>query len=156
VQIHDLTVRETDKMNEYMLDVHCSAGTYIRTLCADMGRDLGCGGVMATLRRTKTGRFAIADCVTPEALAAMSMEERLSLLRPVEALFEDLPAVTLPPFYERLARCGCEIYQKKIGNTAEAGTRFRLLGENGTFFALGEVQAFEEGNAIKPIKQFEV
>ena len=144
------------KENDYALDVHCSSGTYIRTLCADIGKALGCGGVMAALRRTQTGGFALAECVTPDQLEAMSDEARLSLLIPIERLFDDLPAVKLPAFYEKLCRNGCEIYQKKIGVDHKAGTRVRLCSEGGDFFALGEVRDFEGGSAIKGIKYFDV
>ncbi len=142
--------------NDYALDVHCSSGTYIRTLCADIGKALGCGGVMAALRRTQTGGFALAECVTPEQLEQMSDEERLSLLIPIERLFDDLPAVKLPAFYEKLCRNGCEIYQKKIGVDHKTGTRVRLCDTNGAFFALGEVREYESGTAIKGIKYFDV
>ena len=141
---------------DYTLAVTCSAGTYIRTLCADIGKALGCGGVMATLRRTHSGEFALDEAVSPSALEKMTDAERLALLRPVESLFCDLPAVTLPAFYERLCRSGCEIYQKKIGTAHKNGTRVRLCSSDGTFFALGEVREYPEGTAIKAIKQFDI
>ena len=142
--------------NDYKLVVECSAGTYIRTLCADIGKALGCGGVMAALRRTHTGEFSLEEAVTPEDLEAMSDEQRLALLRPVESLFADLPAVALPTFYERLCRNGCEIYQKKIGVDHKIGTRVRLCDANGKFFALGEVREFESGTALRAIKHFDI
>jgi mannonate dehydratase len=86
----------------------------------------------------------------------MSDEERLSLLIPIERLFNDLPAVKLPAFYEKLCRNGCEIYQKKINVDHKTGTRVRLCDTNGAFFALGEVREFEGGSAIKGIKYFDV
>ena len=64
-----------------------------------------------------------------------------------------LEKVTLPDFYSKLSRSGCEIYQKKIGTKYPVGTRVRMIGADG-FFALGEVQAFDGGLAIKPIRQF--
>ena len=86
----------------YTLDVVCSKGTYIRTLCADIGAALGCGGAMASLRRAGSGTFSLDDAYTPDALEAMTDEERLALLRPTESLFSDLEALSLPPFFERL------------------------------------------------------
>ena len=70
-------------------------------------------------------------------------------------MFADLEGVCLSPFFERLARCGVEIYLKKLGMSKEIpdGTKYRLCGADG-FFALGEVRSFPEGKAIKPIKQF--
>lgn len=141
----------------YDMQVHCSKGTYIRTLCADIGEKLGCGGVMASLRRTQSGLFSIRDAITLDALAQMTMEERLRQLRPVETLFSDLPIIRLPAFYDRLAKNGCEIYLHKLRGVSlqmpksageqmpvvlqalPVGTRVRLYDENG-FWALGEVQ----------------
>ncbi|MBR7111449.1 MAG: tRNA pseudouridine(55) synthase TruB [Clostridia bacterium] len=154
VTIHELTVSPTERKEEYALRVHCSSGTYIRTLCADIGRDLGCGGAMAALRRTRAGRFEITDCHTLDALEAMGEAERRSLLLPIESLFSDLHAVRLSPFFEKLCRSGCEIYQHKIGTAHPTGTRVRLSTEAGTFFALGEVREYEGGSAIKAIKTF--
>lgn len=140
---------------EYYLDVHCSKGTYIRTLCADIGKLLGCGGVMKTLERTECAGFTVKDAHTLEEIEKMSEEEREALIIPTEELFSDLEALTLSPFFARLARCGVEIYLKKISLAAEVGKRFRLFDNEG-FFALGEVREFEEGLAVKPIKQFDV
>ena len=155
VTIHSIACTPRED-GDYALNVTCSAGTYIRTLCADIGKALGCGGVMSSLRRTHSGEFSLESAVTPEALEQMSDDERLALLRPVESLFEDFPTVCLPAFYERLCRNGCEIYQKKIGTAHGVGTRVRLCNESGSFFALGEVRNFEDGSAIKGIKYFDV
>ncbi len=154
VTIHTLDVTPTERHDEYALAVHCSSGTYIRTLCADIGRDLGCGGVMAALRRTKVEKFDITDCRTLDALEALTAEERLGLLLPIEALFAGHPAVRLPSFFEKLCRSGCEIYQKKLGTALQVGERVRICTETGVFFALGEVREYENGTAIKAIKTF--
>jgi hypothetical protein len=61
--------------------------------------------------------------------------------------------VKLPPFFAKLAHSGLEIYQKKIGTHLPDGTMVRFYDETG-FFALGEVRSYEDGSAIKPIKQF--
>ena len=156
VTIYALDIEKTANKAQYTLSVHCSSGTYIRTLCADIGKDLACGGVMAALRRTKTGDFSLADCHTLEALDEMTREARDALLLPTEALFADCPVLRLPAFYERLCRSGCEIYQKKIGTSLENGTRVRICTETGAFFALGEVREFDMGSAVKPIKFFEI
>ncbi|MBE6611731.1 MAG: tRNA pseudouridine(55) synthase TruB [Ruminococcaceae bacterium] len=153
VTVHSLEVEATDDADSYILTVHCSKGTYIRTLCADIGKTLGCGGAMSSLCRLATGNFTLAECVTLDALADMDEAERLTLLRPVESLFADLPAVKLPPFFERLARSGNEIYQKKIGTQHPMGTQVRMMGADG-FFALGEVREYPDGSAVKAVKLF--
>ena len=137
----------------YRLDVVCSKGTYIRTLCADIGRALGCGGCMQALCRTEAAGYPITSTHTLTEWEAMSEEERLAALIPVEELFADCEALLLPPFFARLARNGLPVYLKKIGRTYPLGTRLRLLDENG-FFAVGEVRAEAEGVAVRPIRQF--
>lgn len=77
VTIHSIICEPLDARDgRYMLDVSCSSGTYIRTLCADIGAALGCGGVMAELRRTSVGNFTLADANTPEELENMTPKER--------------------------------------------------------------------------------
>ena len=139
--------------SDFMLTVACSKGTYIRTLCADIGNALGCGGVMCSLTRLKAAGFDIADSVTLETLESLEAPERERLLCPVESLFCDYPAVRLKPFFERLAHCGNELYQKKLGIDYPVGQRIRLYGEGG-FFALGVVLSYPDGDAIKPIRLF--
>ncbi len=144
----------------YTLDVRCSKGTYIRTLCADIGAKLGCGGVMCSLRRAGSGNFTLDTAYTIEALEAMTDEERLSCLVPTEALFSDLEKLVLPAFYERLADNGQPIRLKKLyrGKYDESryavGQRMTICGESKGFFALGEVREGEDGLVVKPIKKF--
>ncbi len=139
--------------NEYSLEVICSKGTYIRTLCADIGKALGVGGVMSSLCRAEAAGYPLSCAHTLGELEAMTEEARLACLIPTEALFPELPSLTLPPFFAHLARCGAEVYIKKLGKHASLGERFRLYDEDG-FFAIGEVKKFDEGLAIKPIKSF--
>ena len=108
---------------------------------------------MASLRRTASGAFRIGDAVTLDALAGMTEAERLLLPRPVETLFAGLPAVTLPPFFEKLFRSGCEIYERKIGAAVPAGGDVRVYGESG-FIALGRASDYPDGTAIRLVKLF--
>ena len=140
---------------EYFLDVRCSKGTYIRTLCADIGDALGSGGVMKTLVRLSAGGYTLDEAHTPDELEAMTDDERMAILRPTEEIFEKYSAITLPDFFARLARAGQEIYLKKIKADYPVGTILRLCDKDG-FFAVGEVREFEEGVAIKPIRQFTI
>ena len=138
---------------EYKIEVVCSKGTYIRTLCADIGKKLCCGATMKTLKRLSAAGFSINEAHTLSEIEAMSENERDALIIPTEKIFEKEKKVTLPPFFARLARCGVEIYLKKIGETANVGDKIALYDKEG-FFALGEVREFDEGIAIKPIRQF--
>ncbi len=139
--------------SDYYLEVHCSGGTYIRTLCADIGASLSCGGAMASLERLTASGYPLSTAYTLDELENMSEEERLKTVLPVENIFKDLPRVTLSEFFARLAKCGLEIYQKKIGTAFSVGERVRMCDSEG-FFALGEVGEYEDGTAIKPIRQF--
>lgn len=153
IEIYSLSVTP-DKPDEgrYSLDIDCSKGTYIRTLCADIGKELFCGGVMSSLQRTKAGGFTLEDCYTLEQLEEMDEGERFACLIPIDSLFANYGKAVLPPFFEKLARTGNEIYQKKIGSNFQLGERVTLYGKDG-FFAIGEVREYSEGSAIKPIKQ---
>ena len=155
ITVHSIKVEPTDCEDEYTLYVECSKGTYIRTLCADMGNILGCGAAMCSLQRTKTGVFTLEDSYTLEQLSEMEFEQRLALLCPIEKLFSTLPAVNLGDFFAHLAHCGCHVYQKKLKTDYAIGDRVRLCDKDG-FFALGEVREYEDGTAIKPIKQFKI
>ena len=153
VTIHSLTAKKIND-KEYTLDVRCSKGTYIRTLCADIGAKLGCGGTMKTLCRASASGFSLADAHTLSELENMTESEREACIFPVEYIFRDLAEVRLPTFFARLAHSGLEIYLKKIGIEIPLGTKVRLSDEKG-FFAVGEVKEYEQGRAIKPIRQFE-
>ncbi len=156
ITVHSIGIEDISVENgEYYLDIKCSKGTYIRTVCADIGKELGCGAVMASLVRTENSGFAIDSCHTLEELEEMKEQGKdlSSLLLPIESVFADLPRVQLPDFFSRLAHSGLEIYQKKIGSSYEIGQRVRMADKNG-FFALGEVCDYPDGTAIKPIKQF--
>lgn len=154
IEIFSLDATPTDNKCEYILDVHCSGGTYIRTLCADIGAALGCGGAMASLERGEACGFDLSMAHTVEEIEALTEEERLDLLISTERLFADLPTVRLSAFFEKLSRSGCEIYLKKIGFDFPIGTRVSMCDQNGAFFALGEVGEFRDGIAVKAIKMF--
>lgn len=131
---------------DILLTVRCSKGTYIRTLCGDIGVYLGCGGAMSALRRTGAGVFALRDAhPLDEVLAAAEKGTAGSLLLPVDTLFSDCDAITLTAAQEKAVRngaaCACD--------TADAA-RIRLYGERGGFLALGEVR----NGTLRPIKSF--
>ena len=147
--------------DSFSLSVECSSGTYIRTLCSDIGRKLGCGACMSALRRTAVGDFTLDGAVTPDGLAAAAEAGTAGdLLIPVERLFSGLSEIRLPPFYEKLMRNGCEIYLSKLRSPGgvlpdyPSGTRLKVLSSSGDFFALGEVGDWPEGKAVKAMKLF--
>lgn len=142
---------------EFYINVECSKGTYIRTLCDDIGKALGCGAVMSSLRRTVVGGFSIEQAFTLEALAQMDEKALSDALIPIDSLFEEYDKIFLPSFYSKLYKNGCEIYFKKLRPTdidREAeGVLYRVYDSNG-FIALGESARFSGGMALKARKMF--
>ena len=138
------------------IEVDCSKGTYIRTLAEDIGAYLGCGACLDSLERLRCGVYRATEAVTLDTLEERYQAgDRAALeafLQTPEALFEELPAVTLPAFYARLALNGAEIYLKRarISESIFAkSTLCRLYdGEHG-FFAVGECGDYPDGRAIK-------
>ncbi len=154
ITVHSLTCEPTDTPSDYILDVTCSGGTYIRTLCADIGAALGCGGAMAALDRRAACGFTVDQSVTVAELEQMSIDERLARLIPTEQLFARCPSVTLSAFYDRLVGNGCAVALSKLRLSLPLGTRVRLCHTDGSFFALGEVVESDGGLALRSIKTF--
>lgn len=103
VTIHALEVLGRTEEGDYLLRVRCSKGTYVRTLCHDIGRALGCGGCMSSLRRTMAAGFTLDQAVAMERAQA----EGAALLLPVDRLFSARPAYRIPSLrQERLCRNG--------------------------------------------------
>lgn len=155
IEIFSLDAAPTDDPCEITLDVVCSGGTYIRTLCADLGARLGCGGAMASLCRLAVSNFCLDDAHTLAELEEMTDTERRALLIPTERLFASLPTVRLGAFHEKLIRSGCAVSAVKLRLSLPIGTRVRILTQDGGFFALGEIlQAPAQGVALRAIKTF--
>lgn len=95
ITIYDLNIiRIWD--NKVLFDVHCSKGTYIRTLCNDIGEKLGCGGHMSFLVRTKAGKYDIASAITVEEIQDLAEKGSVSdVLQSVETVFEDYESIVL-------------------------------------------------------------
>jgi tRNA pseudouridine55 synthase len=94
ILIHELQLEKLEG-NSLALRVRCSKGTYVRTLAEDLGAALGTVAHLAALRRTASGRFKVADAMTPEALRALLPGDRLSRLLSLERLLADLPRAEL-------------------------------------------------------------
>ncbi len=152
VKIFSLEAEKCDTEGEFLLHVSCSKGTYIRTLCHDIGYAIGCGGVMKTLCRTSNGGFDIREAVSLDELRASDAPEKY--LIPTDKLFAECREVRLSEFFSKLAKCGNEIYLKKIGVNAEAGEIFRTYDSEGNFFALTECREYENGKALASLRMF--
>lgn len=129
VTIHSLTVEGVAGIDCFVLRVRCSKGTYIRTLCHDIGAALGCGGTMASLRRTMACGFSLADAVPLSEV--LGSEDPQALLLPVDAYFGARPATVLQPGAERKLRNGMVLPAPEL-----ADGEYRAYGEDGVFLAL--------------------
>ena len=141
ITIHELTLLEVGETT-LRLRVRCSKGTYIRTLCKDIGEALGCGGCMAELRRVTAGEYTIAEAVP--LLQLLEEQEPENYLRGVDTMFRNYPTVTLTPNQEKRCRCG-NSFSVKLGD----GT-YRAYGQSGEFLMLAKV----ESGVMSTIKSF--
>ena len=124
---------------ELTLDCRCSKGTYIRTLCDDLGRLLGCGAVMTALRRTEAAGYTLADCIPLETAKALAAEGGLaSRLLPIDHAFSLYPAVTVSPAQATRFRNGGALALERL-RTAPTGIT-RVYALDGTFLGLGAPQ----------------
>ena len=131
---------------DLLLRVRCSKGTYIRTLCHDIGAALGCGGAMSALRRTQAGCFEITAAHTlDEVCAAAASGTAEQLLIPVDALFSDSPKIVLTAAQEKVIRNGGSFTWP-----SEDEQPMRLYSQSGEFLALGQTR---EGR-MRSIKSF--
>lgn len=133
VTIHALTLEGQIAPDEFTIRVKCSKGTYVRTLCHDIGAALGCGGCMSSLRRTMACGFTLQEAhPLAEVLAC---EDPAELLKPTDSLFADYPALTLGKRGADRVRHGAQVCQPE----AEDGT-YRIYGPEEEFLALGRVE----------------
>ena len=128
--------------NTAKLRVRCSKGTYIRTLCKDIGQALGCGGCMAALRRVSAGEYGIENAVPLQELLDTAEPEKY--LQNVDTMFTQYPAVTLTEKQEIRCRNG-NSFTLKI-----ADGRYRVYSQSGEFLALSQV----ESDVMSTIKSF--
>ena len=141
ITIHELTLlgMEADGIH---LRVRCSKGTYIRTLCKDIGEALGCGGCMAALRRVQAGEYTISQSVPLQQL--LDAENPEQYLRQVDSMFRNYPEVKLTANQEKRCRCGNSFSVK-----LEPGT-YRAYSQTGEFLMLAKV----EDGVMQTIKSF--
>ena len=131
VTLHSIMLAGSPAPNEYILNIHCSKGTYVRVLLEDIGRALGVPATMAALRRTEASNFRIDEAVTLEDV----QREGEALLRPTDSLFRQYPAYTIPSTeQERKCLCGNPLRAKLPDGL------YRVYGRDGAFLALSEAK----------------
>lgn len=150
VTVYSIDILSID-LPRVTVDVHCSKGTYIRTLAADIGEKLGCGGCIEALMRTQSGMFTIESSVTPEQLSALAGNGNAAdVIIPTDSLFPDCEKVLLDKKRADRVKNGVPIYF----NGKEFGQRLRIYDENGLFIALSEVSETDGRKCLKLIKGF--
>ena len=141
ITIHELECLEFNGQTA-RLRVRCSKGTYIRTLCKDIGEALGCGGCMEALRRVQAGEYTIAEAVP--LLELLEMEQPEQVLRDVDTMFRNDPAVTLTENQEKRCKNGAAFSVKLDDGT------YRAYSKAGEFLMLAKV----EDGVMSTIKSF--
>lgn len=116
----------------FTMRVACSKGTYIRTLCQDIGEKLGCFAHMAELCRTKSGRFSLEEAVTLEEVETLMGQGDLSFLTPIDRVFEELPVLTLSKRKAELMKNGVRVSTPGM----EEGLTYRVYDEAGNFLTI--------------------
>ena len=145
VTIHALTLESREGEADFTIRVRCSKGTYVRTLCHDIGKALGCGGCMSSLRRTMAAGFTLGDAVKLEQV--QQAQDPAKLLLPVDAYFAGRPVLLLKPELEKKVRNGMTVILPQApGISGEC----RVYGESGEFLALGKLS----GKKLETIKSF--
>lgn len=154
VEIHSIEILSVS-LPEITFRVACSKGTYIRTLCHDIGRKLGCGGAMKSLKRTRVGIFTIDGALKLSQLEELAAQGRLEeKVIPVEAMFAELPALTVKDAFARLVENGNAFYPgqaEESAKTPDVG-QVRVYDRKGRFYG---IYAFsEEKERYQPVKMF--
>lgn len=133
INIYDIEIIDIQSPKA-IFNVKCSKGTYIRSLCYDIGEKLNCGGAMWNLERIQTGCFNIRDSVKLEQL---NSENILDYLMPMDKALEDFPEVYLEEKYEKLAFNGVVIKDKAKINNIEDNKLYRVYIGNKEFIGIG-------------------
>ncbi|MDD4510927.1 MAG: tRNA pseudouridine(55) synthase TruB [Oscillospiraceae bacterium] len=150
ITIDTLELLEQCSESDYLLRVVCSKGTYIRTLCHDIGQALGCGGALYSLRRTRSSCFTIDQAVSLDVVAEQAKKNRASgLLLPVDQCFLEYPALQVPPALAKKCRNGAFIPFDGVPGTYRA-----YDAETGEFLLLGSLEQQGSSSLLKPIKSF--
>ena len=138
VKILDIQILEID-LPKVRMEVSCSKGTYIRTLCHDIGEKLGCGGCMESQIRTRVSTFRIEDAKTLDEIETLKQEGKLAeLLVPIDAMFPFYPKITVKDDWKAFAKNGNPLDLKMLKEACgqDEETQVRLYDESGKFIAI--------------------
>ena len=142
ITIYELELLEQVNETDYLIRCVCSKGTYIRTLCHDIGALLGCGGTLYSLRRTMAAGFTLDQAVTLGDV----QEKGERLLLPTDRFFSEYPALTLTTEkQDKMCRCGNPLHMQGVKNGP-----YRIYGLNGDFLCLSKA----ENGTLTSLKNF--
>lgn len=153
VTIHELNLQELNlEEDEFTIQVSCSKGTYIRTLCQDIGDKLGCGAAMKSLIRTRVGRFPIEEAKTLGEIEALVKEQGSeTLLLPVDQIFDQYAEIRVKEKAMRflqngnqIAPCYCVTKATDECYHPSEGESVRMYGSNGDFYAIYRYEGKDE------------
>lgn len=151
VQFHEIEILEVS-LPLVRLRVKCSKGTYIRTLCHDIGQKMGCGAAMESLVRTKVGRFSLEEAVTLAQVEAAVKEEKITqLVYPIEEILGEYPRVCCIKTADRLLLNGNPLPQEAVSQGQKEGW-IRMCSSEGIF--TGVYQWDEKKDRYFPVKMF--
>ena len=154
VQIHEIKIHEI-VLPRISMTVNCSKGTYIRTLCHDIGQKVGCGGCMEQLLRTQVGMFRVEESLRLDEIEVLhdlgQLQEHMAA---IDSLFSLYPAVTVKQEYQKLLDNGNELYGRQVGKQGFPGQDgpVRMYGSDGNFQAVYEY--LKKENRFRPMKMF--
>ena len=153
VKILSIDILKID-LPRVQMRVHCSKGTYIRTLCEDIGEKLDCGGCMESLLRTRVSEFRVEDALKLEQIEALVKKEDFSFVHAVDSVFLDYQKAVVSEQFDRVLYNGNRIEPEMILNEKESLTEkpVRIYDEKDHFIGIYEFQP-ERGN-FKPVKVF--
>lgn len=152
VEIYEIEILEM-KLPRVRMSVSCSKGTYIRTLCHDIGETLGCHGCMEKLIRTKAGKFLLENALTLAQVEAVRDAERLdTVIVPVDQVLAEFPKVILKAESARLGYNGNPFSAEDLKNGEEAEGQVRVYDEMGQF--IGVYCFYPEQRRYRPVKMF--
>ena len=141
--VYDVLAIRLGEKPEVDVDIHCSKGTYVRSLAIDLGYALGVGGTVTALRRTQAGPYNLSHMVTLEQLQAQAEQPEVldSLLASVDSPLVALPEITLPESSSYYFCLGQAVIEQKVYRFAQEGDMVRVFSDTGTFLGVGLVEA---------------
>lgn len=154
IQIDEIRIDKIE-LPRVTMTISCSKGTYIRTLCNDIGEKLGCGACMEHLLRTRVGEFSLENCLRIEDLQEAKEAERLEdCLIQVDSLFENYPGLSFLTEYSKYADNGNRLAQHMVKKMPKIDDKamVRIYNEEGVFYGIYQYE--EKSRDFKPVKRF--